>query len=146
MKVRTALVLPSGILWDNLRLQMKESIGWCIYIARFSQIMPVTAAVALLACVFLRSDDKYRIVSISAKSPKVEQGQYCPCHSSWHFEWKKQIKIERALMVFTLTKCSHKNAWDSDSCFTCICLTSSMHHKYSWYNLCRVTLRRQGQK
>jgi hypothetical protein len=77
-------------LWDNHILQFKESIGSCIYIARFSQIMPVTAVVALLAFVFLRSEDKYRIVSISVTSPKVEQGQYCPCHSSWHFYGKNR--------------------------------------------------------
>ncbi len=95
-------------LWDNHILQLKESIGWCIYIARFSQIMPVTAVVALLAFVFLRSDDKYRIVSISVTSPKVEQGQYCLCHSSWHFYGKNRFKLKRSLMVFTLTKSSHK--------------------------------------
>ncbi len=27
MKAITPLVLPAGILWDNLRLQLKESVG-----------------------------------------------------------------------------------------------------------------------
>ncbi len=57
---------------------------------------------------------------------------------------RSYIIIERALMIFTFTKCC-KNAWDSDSCCACACLPLSMRHKYDCFNLCQITIGRQRQ-